>query len=214
MDSSTPVNPTSVSQGPVTPSEPPSRTNPVQRCAVVLCLAGAALLGIVAMQDGSALGREGMVQGVQPSRSARLRLMLEQAPQLLAAENVRVEIDLGQRRLVVYRDLTPLQTFPIAVGKATWETPTGQFAVLDMRVDPVWRHPITGEQVPPGPDNPLGTRWIGFSIEGRHHLGIHGTNEDRLIGAAASHGCVRMLNADIQTLYSLTKIGTPVTVVP
>jgi len=209
MDSSTPVNP-----APTTPAGSPSDVNPVQRCAVVLCLAGAALLGVVAVQDGGSLGQQGMVQGLQPSRSARLRLMLEQAPQLLAAENVRVEIDLGQRRLVVYRDRTPLQTFPIAVGKATWETPTGQFAVLDMRINPVWQHPITGEQVPPGPDNPLGTRWIGFSIEGRYHLGIHGTNEDQLIGAAASHGCVRMLNADIQTLYSLTKIGTPVTVVP
>ncbi|NJL45993.1 MAG: L,D-transpeptidase [Leptolyngbyaceae cyanobacterium SM2_3_12] len=83
-----------------------------------------------------------------------------------------------------------------------------------MREEPIWQHPITDEAVLPGPSNPLGTRWIGFLVQGDYHIGIHGTNQATLIGEAVSHGCVRMLNQDIQTLYSHVKLGTPVIVNP
>ncbi|MEL7333315.1 MAG: L,D-transpeptidase, partial [Cyanobacteria bacterium J06560_2] len=70
----------------------------------------------------------------------------------------------------------------------------------------------TKEEIPPGPDNPLGDRWIGFWSNGEAQIGFHGTNQEELIGEAVSHGCVRMRNRDIKKLYELVEIGTPVEV--
>ncbi|WP_448572469.1 L,D-transpeptidase, partial [Trichothermofontia sp.] len=66
--------------------------------------------------------------------------------------------------------------------------------------------------IPPGPDNPLGPRWIGFWTDGKNFIGFHGTPNESLIGQAVSHGCVRMRNQDIQALYAQVEMGTPVVV--
>lgn len=188
--------------------------SPINRCAMVLCFVAAGFLAAATCRDYVNLYTWRPEDGFRSSRSQRLLLMLTQAPDLLAAENIHLEISLSQRRLKVYRHDTLLQEFPVAVGKDDWETPTGYFAVTDMKTDPIWQHPITKAAIPPGPTNPLGARWIGFTTEDDYPVGIHGTNQDSLIGAAVSHGCVRMLNSDIQALYSLTKIGTPIVVKP
>ncbi|WP_083636737.1 L,D-transpeptidase family protein [Leptolyngbya sp. 'hensonii'] len=125
-----------------------------------------------------------------------------------------VVVDLSDRRVYLYRAEKLQSSYPVAVGQAGWETPPGNFKITQMKRDPVWTHPITGVIVSPGPENPLGSRWIGFLTEGKHAIGFHGTNQDRSVGKAVSHGCLRMRNRDIMALYDRVAVGTPVTVKP
>ncbi|MBW4466315.1 MAG: L,D-transpeptidase [Pegethrix bostrychoides GSE-TBD4-15B] len=127
---------------------------------------------------------------------------------------VRLVLSRSDRRLYLYRGSQQVRSYPVAVGKSGWETPLGTWAVNNMLEHPSWEHPFTGEIVPPGPDNPLGERWIGFWTNGRSYIGFHGTPTRDSIGRAASHGCVRMFNEDIRELYGLVQLGTPVVVQP
>ena len=74
----------------------------------------------------------------------------------------RLVLDRRQRQLLVLEGNQERKRFPVGVGRPGWETPVGQFAVIELAVDPTWEHPATGQHVPPGPANPLGSRWIGF----------------------------------------------------
>lgn len=127
-------------------------------------------------------------------------------------EDTKVVIRLRQRRVYVYRADRVQVSYPIAIGRTGWETPTGTFRVLQMLQNPAWEHPWTGQVIPPGPNNPLGTRWIGFWTDGKNFIGFHGTPNEGLIGQAVSHGCIRMRNRDAIALYEQVKIGTPVIV--
>jgi len=129
-------------------------------------------------------------------------------------QNTHLVIKLKQRRVYVYQDNHVKTSYPIAVGKAGWETPLGTYKVITMQRDPAWQHPWNGTIIPPGPDNPLGKRWIGFWTDGRNYIGFHGTPDEQLVGQAVSHGCIRMRNQDILALYGIVQIGTPVTVEP
>lgn len=128
--------------------------------------------------------------------------------------NIYLVIKLSQRRVYVYQDNQLKVSYPIAVGKAGWETPIGSYKVLDMQRNPAWEHPLNGTVIPPGPDNPLGARWIAFWTDGRNFIGLHGTPNEELVGQAVSHGCIRMRNKDILALYAIVKMGTPVKVEP
>lgn len=132
----------------------------------------------------------------------------------LRFNRVRLTVDLSDREVYVYRGDQLQTSYPISVGKAGWETPTGEYRVLQLRQYPVWRHPLTKEVVPPGPKNPLGSRWIGFWTDGEYQIGFHGTNEPDKIGQAISHGCIRMYNDDIEALFTQVRIGAIVTVQP
>ena len=139
-------------------------------------------------------------------------------------------LDRRRRQLLLMENGTPLRRFPVAVGMPGWETPVGRFAVIEMRSDPVWEHPVSGLRIQPGPDNPLGSRWIGFhrdckgrkGFNGKEHLvvqgcvvaGFHGTPNRASIGRAASHGCVRLYDEHVRDLFDLVRVGTPVTVLP
>jgi len=129
-------------------------------------------------------------------------------------QDVRLVLRLRERRVYVYRKNELQTSFPVAVGKEGWETPTGNFKVMQMIIDPSWEHPWTGEVVPPGPDNPLGSRWIGFWTDGKNVIGFHGTPNPESIGRPASHGCVRMYDKDAQALFEKVEVGTPVIVEP
>ena len=136
----------------------------------------------------------------------------------------------GKRQLLVLENDRELRRFPVAVGMPGWETPVGRFAVIEKRADPAWKHPGTGEVVPAGPTNPLGSRWIGFlrdcngrsGFNGQEHLkvegcvsaGFHGTPNRGSVGRAVSHGCVRLFEENVKDLYDLVQVGTVVTVVP
>ncbi|RMF64113.1 MAG: L,D-transpeptidase [Cyanobacteria bacterium J069] len=123
-------------------------------------------------------------------------------------------VDLSDRRVYVYEEERVKTSFRIAVGRAGWETPTGRYEVISMVEHPTWQHPFTGEVVPPGNGNPLGVRWIGFWTDGKNTIGFHGTPNEETVGRAASHGCVRMYNGDVTTLFEMVQVGTPVIVVP
>ena len=134
------------------------------------------------------------------------------------------------RQLLVLEQGRTLKSFPVAVGMPGWETPVGTFKVLEKISNPVWEHPVSGARIPPGPNNPLGSRWIGFhrdcagrsGFNGQEHLvvkgcvvaGFHGTPNRSSVGRAVSHGCVRLYDEHVQELYELVRLGTTVTVLP
>jgi len=126
-----------------------------------------------------------------------------------------LEIRLNQRRVALLKGGTVIKSYPIAVGKAGWETPTGNFKVMQMFKDPTWIHPLKPGIVIKGgdPENPLGRFWIGFWTDGKNWIGFHGTPNPGSVGRAASHGCIRMYNKDIEELFALVNLGTEVKVV-
>ncbi len=137
------------------------------------------------------------------------------APTEAAVEQaVSLRLDLSDRKVYVQQGETVAASFPVAIGKAGWETPTGEFTVFEQIVEPGWTSPFDGAVVPPGPGGPLGDRWIGFWSDGTDVIGFHGTPNRESVGTAASHGCVRMYNEDIRQMFDMVAMGTPVTVEP
>lgn len=132
----------------------------------------------------------------------------------LAALGPRIIVNLSRFELVLDLPGEPLRRYPIACGQPAYPTPTGRFEVYDKVKDPSWIPPDSpwakeAKTIPPGPSNPLGTRWIGLSWGG---VGIHGTNADWTIGSASSHGCMRMHLSDVEDLYDRVGEGTQVTI--
>ncbi|WP_264326136.1 L,D-transpeptidase [Romeriopsis navalis] len=128
------------------------------------------------------------------------------------AHDTKLQVDLSDRQVRVYRNGKETARYPVAVGQAGWETPSGQFKIHQMRHNPIWQHPITKKVIASGPDNPLGRRWIGF-YQGEHMaIGFHGTPQESLVGQAVSHGCLRMRNRDIAAMYQQVGLGTVVEV--
>ena len=126
---------------------------------------------------------------------------------------VNLIIKLKQKHVYVYKGDKLVTKYPIAIGKKGWETPTGEWQVMEKIKNPAWTSFKTGEVLAPGGENPLGSRWIGFWTDGQDTIGFHGTPNLKSIGTAASHGCVRMFNRDVKALYRIVKVGTTVTVV-
>jgi lipoprotein-anchoring transpeptidase ErfK/SrfK len=132
----------------------------------------------------------------------------------LINQPLKIQISLSRRQLTTYRGNTQIKSYPIAVGRRGWETPTGNFQVLEMLEKPTWINPFTGKAISGGlPENPLGHYWIGFWTDGRNWIGFHGTPNPESVGKAASHGCVRMYDKDIKELFHQVSVGTSVTVV-
>lgn len=129
------------------------------------------------------------------------------------ANVVSLVIKLKQKQVYVYQGDKVLKRYPVAIGKKGWETPTGEWQVMEKIRNPAWTSFKTGEVFPAGVENPLGSRWIGFWTDGRDVIGFHGTANVKSIGTAASHGCVRMRNRDVKALFRLVKVGTTVKVV-
>jgi L,D-transpeptidase ErfK/SrfK len=126
------------------------------------------------------------------------------------AQDTKLIVDLSDRRVILYRHNREKARYAVAIGQTGWETPVGEFKIQQLREHPDWRHPITQQVIPAGPDNPLGSRWIGFYYGEHMALGFHGTPNESLVGQAVSHGCLRMFNRDIEALYA--QVGTGVTV--
>jgi lipoprotein-anchoring transpeptidase ErfK/SrfK len=126
---------------------------------------------------------------------------------------VSLLLKLKEKRVYVYRGDKLIKKYPVAIGKKGWETPTGEWQVMEKIKNPAWTSFKTGEVFSPGTENPLGARWIGFWTDGKDVIGFHGTANLKSIGTAASHGCVRMRNRDVKALFPLVKVGTTVKVV-
>ncbi len=133
-------------------------------------------------------------------------------PQAPVEEPIRLVVLRGKRQVTVYRGKTVVAKYPLAVGKKGWETPIGEFKVLTKEKNPIFKSFKTGAIIEPGPDNPLGVRWIGIWTDGKTQLGFHGTDQPELIGKAVSHGCLRMHNKDVTALYEYVQMGTVVVV--
>jgi lipoprotein-anchoring transpeptidase ErfK/SrfK len=133
-------------------------------------------------------------------------------PMTTGALSGRIVIDQSDHLLTLYRPGQATLQFPVAVGQSAYPTPIGDFTVITMVRDPTWVPPDAewaqgALPVPPGPDNPLGTRWIGISAPA---VGIHGTPDPESIGYSVSHGCIRMRIPDVELVFELVSIGTPV----
>ncbi len=127
--------------------------------------------------------------------------------------DIEIVVKLNKRTIDVYHHGEIIKQYLVAIGQTEWETPVGSFEVIQKSEYPAWEHPITGEIIPAGnKQNPLGSHWIGFLSNNDGQIGFHGTNEESLIGEAISHGCIRMLNEDIEDLYTYVDLGTTVTV--
>jgi L,D-transpeptidase ErfK/SrfK len=112
-------------------------------------------------------------------------------------------------------------TYPVSIGKMDWRTPLGLTHVIQKIKDPVWyppesvrkEHAANGDplptSVPPGPDNPLGNYAMRLAAGNGSYL-IHGTNNPIAVGLAVTHGCIRMYPDDVEALFPLIPVGTPV----
>ncbi len=113
-------------------------------------------------------------------------------------------------------------TYPMSIGRMDWETPLGRTTIVAMAKHPTWyppqsvrdEHAADGDPlpriVPPGPENPLGTRALRLGLPG--YL-IHGTNRPAGVGMRVSHGCVRMFPEDIEFLFDRIRVSTPVRII-
>jgi hypothetical protein len=122
----------------------------------------------------------------------------------------------GSNGLYLYNGMRFRRLFRVATGQNRYPTPLGRFRVVVKWKNPWWYPPSSpwaeGQQpVPPGPGNPLGTRWMGLSAAG---VGIHGTPSDGSIGYSVSHGCIRMHIPEAEWLFNHVDVGTTVFIVP
>ena len=114
----------------------------------------------------------------------------------------RVVVSIPDRKLAVLEGGKVVKVYPVAVGAAGSPSPSGQFTIVCRTAKPSYKH--NGHFVPPGKGNPLGPRWLGLS---KAHYGIHGTNDADSIGHAASGGCIRMNNQDVEELFAQVEVG-------
>jgi len=118
-----------------------------------------------------------------------------------------IEINLPSRTLSLYKDGILFKEYPVCVGKRSTPTPQGEYRVIYKTENPYWIN--EGDVIPPGPQNPLGVRWIGITKS----IGIHGNNRPESIGTYASSGCIRMYNRDVVELYNMVAVSTPVSII-
>ena len=126
-----------------------------------------------------------------------------------------VVIKRGSNELTLYNGPKVVRQFRVATGQNIYPTPLGRFQIVVKWRNPWWYPPASPwaqglKPVPPGPNNPLGTRWMGLSAPG---VGIHGTDEPGSIGYSRSHGCIRMLVPQAEWLFDHVSVGTPVYIV-
>ncbi|MDX6600977.1 MAG: L,D-transpeptidase ErfK/SrfK [Solirubrobacterales bacterium] len=133
--------------------------------------------------------------------------------EVAAAYPSYLTLDRGAFTLRLWKDLKLAKTYTVAVGQEGLETPEGLYHIQEKEENPTWHVPesdwagsLAGQDIPPGPSNPIKARWMGI-FEG---AGIHGTEETYSLGTAASHGCVRMAIPDVEELYDQVEVGTPI----
>jgi lipoprotein-anchoring transpeptidase ErfK/SrfK len=172
-------------------------------------------------QTGRALRRQRAMASIFTALAANERLplrleFLELKPRITRSSiGPVIVIRRGSNRLYLYKGMRFQRVFGVATGQSIYPTPLGRWSVVVKWRNPWWYPPNSdwakGEKpVPPGPGNPLGTRWMGLSASG---VGIHGTPDDASIGYSASHGCIRMHISDAEWLFNHVNIGTTVFVV-
>jgi lipoprotein-anchoring transpeptidase ErfK/SrfK len=163
------------------------------------------------------VGRKAMVVALTTHDRTPVRLRFDALKPKVTRSSIGdvVVIRRGSNRLALYDGMKLVRTFGVATGQAEYPTPIGSFHIVVKWENPWWYPPASdwaadAEPIPPGPGNPLGTRWMGISSPA---VGIHGTPDAASIGYSASHGCIRMRIPDAEWLFERVDIGTPVFIV-
>jgi lipoprotein-anchoring transpeptidase ErfK/SrfK len=162
---------------------------------------------------GMMLGR--IVTTLRAFHRTPIELAVEQVEPTVTPENFGpiIVVKIKSHELLFYEGTSLDNTFTVATGQSAYPTPTGQWEIVDMRRDPWWTPPPNSKwaqgakPIPPGPGNPLGTRWMGLSAP---YVGIHGTPDSASLGYSESHGCIRMAIPDAEWLFDHVDVGTPV----
>jgi lipoprotein-anchoring transpeptidase ErfK/SrfK len=132
----------------------------------------------------------------------------------LAALTLKIIVDRATHKLTLFRAGSVVKVWNVAVGQPKYPTVPGSFEIVNMQKNPTWTPPDSvwakdAKPIGPGADNPLGTRWMGIGGS----VGIHGTSDPSSIGYSVSHGCIRMQIPDVEELFDMVRVGTPVTIV-
>ena len=141
------------------------------------------------------------------------------------AKAAMVKISLSTKTLEAFDSSGSLLVhFPCSIGKLAEKRPVGELHVAVLAPNPnytfnpeVFPESEEGRRlghklvIPPGPNNPVGTAWIGLDRPG---YGIHGTPSPELVGRTESHGCFRLANWNAEYLLRFLSVGTPVVVEP
>ena len=174
----------------------------------------------VKLDTGDLLRR--LVSALSTNTRTTVRATTRNAPATVTAASFGpvILINRSINKLFLYknngRSLLTERVFSVATGQSIYPTPKGTFHIVVKWVNPTWYPPTQDawakglKPVPPGPNNPLGTRWMGLSAPG---VGIHGTDEPASIGYSASHGCIRMQVPDAEWLFERVRVGTTVFIV-
>jgi len=167
--------------------------------------------GVQLMQGATT---ERIARGLRAAGQMRIRVAVRvvHPNKTLANFGPIVIVRRGANELRYYEGTRLVKKFGVATGQSVYPTPTGMFSIVDMQLNPWWIPPDSEwakglKPIPPGPGNPLGTRWMGLSAAG---VGIHGTPDDASIGYSASHGCIRMHIPDAEWVFHHVDVGTPV----
>ncbi len=170
-------------------------------------------------EDGLAVRRDEMANALaymlKTNQRQPIRLLTKPVPPDVTPENYGpvVIIFRESKRLTLFNGTSAVRSFGIATGSAQYPTPLGNYSIATMQRDPWWIPPPDSdwakdaEPIPPGPGNPLGTRWMGLTAP---LVGIHGTPDAASIGYSASHGCIRMHVPEAEALFDQVSVGTPV----
>lgn len=172
-------------------------------------------------RHGRRVDRTGAVNAIAKELVANRRRPLALRVRSLPARITRksfgpvIVIRRGSNKLYLYRGDRFWRRFDVATGQKQYPTPLGRFRIVVKWKHPWWYPPDSPwakdeEPIPPGPNNPLGTRWMGLSAPG---VGIHGTPNPGSIGYSVSHGCIRMLIPDAEWLFNRARVGTTVFIV-
>jgi lipoprotein-anchoring transpeptidase ErfK/SrfK len=168
-----------------------SSTRRTPRTASMAKLAGVVAALLIAVAESNA-------QSDTPAITPR-------QPEPATAVERRIVVSVPDRKLAVIENGKVIKIYRVAVGAKDSPSPSGEFKIINRVQKPTYYAP--GVVIPAGEDNPLGPRWIGLNLS---HLGIHGTNQPRSIGRHASHGCIRMHNADVEELFERVRLGDTV----
>lgn len=149
-------------------------------------------------------------------RTSNLTLPVHEAPKPPPPEHAIV-VTLQHFRLHLYRNSELSSSYEVGVGALRFPTPPGAYHIRSKAKNPSWTNPGSRwarsmpRHVPPGPRNPLGTRALRLD---RGALVIHGTPQPWTVGRRSSHGCIRMRKGDVEQLFEIVAVGTPVFIVP
>jgi lipoprotein-anchoring transpeptidase ErfK/SrfK len=171
---------------------------------------------------GRSLERQRAQRAIQAALEDNVRDTITLQVKLVRAKVTRqtydapvIVIHRGLNRLFLYHGTKSWRTFQVATGQSAYPTPLGRFEIVVKWRDPWWYPPDSpwaqgAKPIPPGPGNPLGTRWLGLSAPG---VGIHGTPDPASIGYSVSHGCIRMRISEAEWLFNNVEVGTTVFIV-